>query len=77
MNDPTGSETTGESTKEVRFPLRDGRVVIVKIRYSANTVIVVPVPPRPKSDDYSWSIQSAGEDFSIVTEADIVRPAQG
>ena len=61
-------------TQEVRIPTGDGRVVIVIIRYAANTVIVVPVPPRPRGPDYTYMLRGADEDHSISVEITLERP---
>ena len=57
--------------KSVRFQTGDGRVVIVRIRYSANTVIVVPVPPKPRGPDHTYLIRPAGRNHNISVDIDI------
>lgn len=67
------SRGSRERVRDLTFPIGDGLAIHVRIGYSANTVIVVPVPPRPSQDDYTYSIVRAGPDHHVAVEVGLVR----
>ena len=68
------SNDSSNRFRDLTFPLGEGLVLHVRVQYSANTVIVVPVPPpRPNQEDYTYSIVRAGPDHHVAVEVGLVR----